>query len=619
MLFRRHQEAARRATHRLALLFVLIVVLLVVAVNALLALAYHLSFPIAHGYPAFFFQTNTALVLLFVLGGCAVETSRLRDDAGHIARAAGGRPAQTGGSSAQDRLERRFANVVQEIALASRWRAPAPWVLPRDDAINAFAAGWRPDDAVIAVTRGALERLSREELQGVVAHEFSHLVNGDTRLNMQLVGLVWGLQMVFGFGQRLAEKDERGHRPAGALFGFALMAVGSLGWLAGRLLRAAMSRQREYLADASAVQFTRQVDGLGGALRKIAHQAEARRDRLLGSQAHGLAHLYLHAPGRAWWSAHPPIAERLRRLYGHPVHGLADDLLPLPADEPFVALAPSMSGGSAPAPASATSSVQSATAASPTPAALRDDPLQRAALHEAADRERGALERIDRWHGPRQQRLALLALVDGRFDDEARQRWLQAHAGLSFADDTWRELAALGVDGRLQAFALLAARFAAHAPPDDRALLRQGLRALRREPDVALRRLWLARQAIAPGHARRDLRGSPLEPLAAEAAAATAGLAAAIASPVAARWTGVVVGHLGVAQPAPLRLWPLRRLRRLSFMARPQLVRLWVESASADLRTDPRFTEVIALACALLDTPRPQAPVGTADAQARSL
>ena len=126
---------------------------------------------------------------------------------------------QPGGHDEPRARERRFVNVVQEMALASGARTPAAWVLPRDDAINAFAAGWRADDAVVAVTRGALERLTRAELQGVVAHEFSHIVHGDTRLNMRLVGMVWGLQMVWGLGRSLWAADEHGRRHAGALFG----------------------------------------------------------------------------------------------------------------------------------------------------------------------------------------------------------------------------------------------------------------------------------------------------------------------------------------------------------------------------------------------------------------
>ena len=336
MRFRQHQEAAQQQTRQLVLMFVLVVIALVVAVNVVLALAYWITVPFAWpslGLPDWFIETNTALVLLFVLGGCWVESTRVRDKGGpHVAELAGARPAQPGGSDELSRREQRFANIVQEMAIASGQRPPPQaWVLPRDDAINALAAGWRADDAVVAVTRGALERLTRAELQGVVAHEFSHLVHGDTRLNMRLVGLVWGLQMIWGLGTSLWSEDERGRRGAGALVGLALMAVGSLGWLAGRMLQAAVSRQREFLADASAVKFARHVDGLGGALRKIADQQVRHIKGLASAHAASLSHLLLSdqtLAGRGWrqWLAtHPTLTQRLSRLYGRSFEG--DELL----------------------------------------------------------------------------------------------------------------------------------------------------------------------------------------------------------------------------------------------------------------------------------------------------
>ena len=168
---------------------------------------------------------------------------------------------------------------------------------------------------MVAVTRGALERLTRAELQGVVAHEFSHLVHGDTRLNMRLIGLVWGLQMIWGLGAvAVGAQTSDGRRGLGALFGLGLMAVGSLGWAAGRLLQAAVSRQREFLADASAVKYTRVVDGLGGALRKIADQQLQGRADLKSPHAASLAHLMLAQRRRARRLAravaHPPAAGR---------------------------------------------------------------------------------------------------------------------------------------------------------------------------------------------------------------------------------------------------------------------------------------------------------------------
>ncbi len=301
MRFRAHQAAAHVATRRLLLLFALVLVLLVFAVNAALALIYRLTFPWASGYPAYFFETNTGLVLLFVLGGCVLESLRLREGGRHVARLVGGR-AVSGeeGAAPRDRYEQRLLNVVAEMAIASRLPMPQVYVLPREEGINAFAAGWGPEDAVLAVTHGALMRLTREELQGVVAHEFAHIGHGDMRLNMRLIGLVWGLQMVHTFGHALAEPDELGRRPASTPFGLALMAVGALGWMAGRVLKAAVSRQREYLADASAVQYTRNVEGLGGALRKIADQLRHHRQRWVSAQAEPLSHLFFSPGGGGW-------------------------------------------------------------------------------------------------------------------------------------------------------------------------------------------------------------------------------------------------------------------------------------------------------------------------------
>ena len=142
MRFRRHQEAAENATWTMLAGFAVALLLLVLAVNAALALAVRLTLPFVHGYPTLFFETNTAVVLLFVLGGSWIETLRLREGGAHVARLAGARPAEPDHRLRDGRLERRLVNVVQEMALAARTRAPAVWVLPRDGNINAFAAGW---------------------------------------------------------------------------------------------------------------------------------------------------------------------------------------------------------------------------------------------------------------------------------------------------------------------------------------------------------------------------------------------------------------------------------------------------------------------------------------------
>jgi Zn-dependent protease with chaperone function len=593
MRFRRHQEAAQAATLRLALLFAAVVVLLALAVNAVLALAYRLSFPVLQGYPNLFFETNTALVLLFVLGGCAVETLRLREGGAHVARLAGGRPAQASGHTPAERLERRFANIVQEMALASRCPAPAAWVLPRDDAINAFAAGWQPQDAVVAVTRGALERLTREELQGVVAHEFSHLVHGDTRLNMRLVGLVWGLQMVFGLGERLAMRDELGRRGAGALFGFGLMAVGSLGWAAGRLLQAAMSRQREFLADASAVQYTRNVQGLGGALRKIAQQAADDADGVRTPHGASIAHLWLHARAWSWWASHPPLAERLRRLYGRAVAPLPAEPLPVPPqDEPLVALAAASVPGAPPV----------------APAALQHDAVQRAATLN--NREREALQRIGRWHGATQLRIALLSLLADVGPASAQDRWRAWTAGLHFAADTRATLTALGAAGRREALELLVARMATTPQVEQALLLRQARDLGEKTPALRLRSIALRCRLKAGTRRVQWHRGPAMAAMVEEALAATRAMA--LAMPLRAaevlQWQQTAVRALGLPRHSLAGTVDWRRalrLRRLSSMDRPRVLRAWLEALQPT--ADEGALEALLMACWILDTPLPPA------------
>lgn len=319
MKFFEFQRDARGETRKLLLAFALTLLLLVIAVNASLALAWGLTWgfwmPGAMTYPKHFFAVNTGVTLLFVLGGWWVETSRLADGGGvRLAEQMGARPAQVSG----DEDERRFANIVDEMAIASSMTRPTAMVVARDMGINAFATGWDESDAVVAVTRGALENLTREELQGLVAHEFSHIREGDTRLNMRLAGMVFGLEMLYRMGQTLFAPDTRDRRMVAALIGLAIMTAGWLGWVAGHALQAAVSRQREYLADARAVQWTRSRDGLGGVLRKVMSQQRAGVvPRPVGSM---LQHLLLVAnePGSVahWLDSHPTLDQRIRRIYG---------------------------------------------------------------------------------------------------------------------------------------------------------------------------------------------------------------------------------------------------------------------------------------------------------------
>ena len=323
-MFFEAQEQARAQTLRLLVLFGLAVLALVLAVNGALALTWRLVSPGFSGYPAWFFTVNTAVTLLFVLGGWWLETSALQAGGAALARQAGAREAWPASREAEQRL----CNIVSELAIAASMKAPQAMVLPHVSSINAFAAGWNESDAIVAVTQGALERLTRDQLQGLLAHEFSHLREGDTRLNMRLAGMVQGLEMVFNLGQRMCEPDDDGNRTALALPGFAIMTTGSLGWLAGRALKAAVARQREFLADARAVQFTRSREGLGGVLRKVAAE-QAGAGRRQGGVAYHLhpavRHMLLVSADaqNQWFASHPPLAERIRRIYGRPMPALS--------------------------------------------------------------------------------------------------------------------------------------------------------------------------------------------------------------------------------------------------------------------------------------------------------
>ena len=335
MRFFEQQRQARAQTVRLLLLFALTLLVLVVAVNAALALTWWLVAWRDAAYPAYFFSINTGMTLLFVLGGWWIESSNLSGGGEQLARRAGARPAKALGPlsrlGSQD-TEQKFCNIVSELAIAASMKPPTPMVLDRIDSINAFACGWDEDDAVVAVTQGALDYLTREELQGLVAHEFSHIREGDMRLNMRLAGMVSGLEMIFNLGRAMCEPNNDGHRTFLALPGFAIQATGSLGWLAGRVLKAAVSRQREYLADARAVQFTRSKDGLGGVLRKALGQGGVAR------AAHpSVQHMLLLGPEQAGWLAtHPPITERIRRIYGRTMGALeSQDVAPTRPDVIF--------------------------------------------------------------------------------------------------------------------------------------------------------------------------------------------------------------------------------------------------------------------------------------------
>jgi len=323
MRFFEQQETARAQTTRLLLLFAFTLFGLVLAVNGTLALTWRLVSPTGSQYPAYFFSVNTIMTLVFVLGGWWIESSSLDSGGENLARRVGAREARP----SVDAEEQKFCNIVSELAIAASMKPPHPMLLARVTRINAFACGWDEDDAVVAVTQGALDHLTRDELMGLVAHEFSHIREGDTRLNMRLAGMVFGLEMIFNLGSRMCEGDDDGKRTLIAVPGVAIMACGALGWLAGRALKAAVSRQREYLADARAVQFTRSKDGLGGVLRKVAGEelSEFGVSNNSGVWHPSVQHMLLVDTDHAdrWFDSHPPLAERIRRIYGRPMAAIS--------------------------------------------------------------------------------------------------------------------------------------------------------------------------------------------------------------------------------------------------------------------------------------------------------
>jgi heat shock protein HtpX len=330
MRFFEHQERARSETRQLLALFALTVLGLVLAVNGALALTWYLLTPSQTAYPAYFFSVNTGMTLLFVLGGWWLETSSLQGGGEKLARLAGAREAWP----ASRFEEQKLCNIASELAIAASMPVPQVMVLPRAQSINAFATGWNEDDAVIAVTRGALDGLTRDELQGMVAHELSHIHEGDTRLNMRLAGMVFGLELIYNMGVRMCEQGRNGGRSVLVLPGVAIMGAGFLGWLSGRALKAAVSRQREFLADARAVQFTRSKDGLGGVLRKVVRQQQQ------GIAMHfhpAVQHMLLVGEARSHWlDSHPPLQERIRRIYGGSVPALdVEEMPPTPPGAPF--------------------------------------------------------------------------------------------------------------------------------------------------------------------------------------------------------------------------------------------------------------------------------------------
>ncbi len=315
MDFFQAQEAARKRTGLLVLLFGAAVVGIIAVVYA----AVQVAIGTEPFDPFLLLQVAIGVALVVVIGS-ASRTASLRRGGPAVAELLGGRRIAP---DTNDLGERRLLNVVEEMALASGVPVPAVYVVDGEDAINAFAAGYTADDAAVAVTRGALHAFTRDELQGVIAHEFSHILNGDMRLNIRLIGILYGILLlsVIGrgllrFGPRSRSRDRDNGGNAILLVAIALVIVGYIGVFFGRLIKAAVSRQREYLADSAAVEFTRDPSGLANALKKIAGAPNG--SRIENHHAEELSHLFfangLKSGIVGMLATHPPIDERIRRL-----------------------------------------------------------------------------------------------------------------------------------------------------------------------------------------------------------------------------------------------------------------------------------------------------------------
>lgn len=332
MNFFESQDRARTQTSLLVLLFTLAIVTLIIMVNLLVMLVFgYLNGQQMQEGGTFFqqmdWQTTTlvsAAVAAVLLVGSLYKIAVLSAGGKVVAETLGGKliPQNT-----NEIGQRKLLNVVEEMAIASGIPAPPVYLLADEAGINAFAAGFSPRDAVIGVTQGTIEHLDREQLQGVIAHEFSHIFNGDMRLNIRLIGVLNGILILGIIGYYLlysasfSRHGRSNNKNAGGIVALAigLMVIGFAGTFFGGLIKAAVSRQREYLADASAVQFTRNPDGIAGALKEIGSLEFG--SKLENPAASEISHA-LFAQGvsgfmQSMSATHPPLAERILRIDPH--------------------------------------------------------------------------------------------------------------------------------------------------------------------------------------------------------------------------------------------------------------------------------------------------------------
>ncbi len=327
MDFFERQDTARRHTKRLEVYFALAVIGIVLAVYlvAVVVMTFYGHRMARHGYyhyqepvngivlwdPRLFLGVSIG-TLGFIFCASAFKSMQLAGGGSVVAESLGGRPVD---ANTTDPDERKLLNVVEEMAIASGTPVPHVYILDGERGINAFAAGHSTADMVVCATRGCVKALTRDELQGVVGHEFSHILNGDMRLNLRLMGLVFGILCLAVFGRILlyTRGDRDGKNPL-PFIGLFLLLIGSIGVFFAKLIKSSISRQREFLADASSVQFTRNPGGLASALKKVGGCGS----RLDNPNAEDASHLFfangLRESFSSAFSTHPPIEDRIRLL-----------------------------------------------------------------------------------------------------------------------------------------------------------------------------------------------------------------------------------------------------------------------------------------------------------------
>jgi Zn-dependent protease with chaperone function len=315
-------EQQAKAHHKTRLLVVYFALAVVSIIAMIYGVAVFVNFGVAARHNHFSPDTpvtywNPQLFAGVVLGTLAViflgstyKTLALAGGGSVVAESLGGRLVE---SNTVNPDERKLLNIVEEMSIASGVPMPKVYVLDHEDGINAFAAGHTPSDAVVTVTHTCMTKLTRDELQGVIGHEFSHILNGDMRLNIRLIGILFGILCIATIGRILLNTSGGRNNPLPVL-GVMLLIIGGLGVFFGRLIQAAVSRQREFLADASSVQFTRNPAGLSGALQKIGGFSS----RMESPHAADASHLFF-ANGLTesffnWFATHPPLPERIRAI-----------------------------------------------------------------------------------------------------------------------------------------------------------------------------------------------------------------------------------------------------------------------------------------------------------------